>query len=785
MTLIYFSVAWSAGILWAELTQWPWWVWALMWGVGLGMTVAKYHRDWVRLAGVCLIALGLGGIRLLWAQPTLDEDALAAYNDQGLPVVLEGVIVAEPDERETYTNLRLQVDHLGLPDGAERVVKGRALVKADRYPRFRYGDRVSVIGWLETPPEFDGFSYKDYLARQGIHSLVQHAEVERLAQGQGRPSMALLLSFKRYAQGTIAAILPEPQAALLTGILLGDETGIPDRLMDVFAATGTTHIIAISGFNITIVAALFDDLSCRLVGKRHSAVVAIAGVIIYTILVGASAAVVRAALMGIAFLIGRRVGRPAFAPASLAVAGLVMTVLNPYVLWDVGFQLSFAATAGLILYVDPLEDWAESLLRRRLSTGRARRIVALLSEGVLVTMAAQVATLPVILYHFGRLSLITLLTNFLILPVQSYVMIVGGLATLLGLVVRPLGQVAGWGAWLLLTYTIEAVRLTGHIPYASVPLQMSGWMMWTYYGLVGTVTWWASKPQEARQQLWEKLLERLDVKLIYGSIVAVGGLALAVFFSLPDGLLHVAVLDVGQGDAIFVQTPSGQQVLIDGGPSETALLPQLGRQMPFWDRSLDLVMLTHPDDDHVTGLVSVLERYRVKQVVHRPLELDSAVYELWRRLLAEEGARIHHGEEGLQLTLGEEVGLVVLHPGAELEEGTNDNSVVIRVTYGQMSLLLTGDVTTNVEEKLMAGQHVQSMLLKVAHHGSCGSTSQTFLDAVAPQLAVISVGAENRFDHPCADVVERLEGIPTYRTDEHGTVEIISDGTTFKIETER
>jgi competence protein ComEC len=367
-------------------------------------------------------------------------------------------------------------------------------------------------------------------------------------------------------------------------------------------------------------------------------------------------------------------------------------------------------------------------------------------------------------------------------------MIAGGIALLLGLVFRPLGQVVGWVAWVFLTYTIEMVRLTARVPHASVPLKMEGWMVLAYYALLGSLTWWLAQSRERRQELGSKLSSRLETKVLIGASIIL--LVLAFFFwrGLPDGRLHVVFLDVGQGDAIFIQTPSGRQVLIDGGPSETQVLSQLGSRMPFWDRSLDLVVLTHPDSDHINGLVSVLERYQVDMVIHRRIEMDSETYDYWLALVEAEGAAVYWGEAGLRLMLDTGLEMVVLHPGVEVWEGVNDNSVVTRLTYGQVSLLLTGDIEAEVERALVGAHRdapLQSTVLKAAHHGSCSSTTQEFLEAVGPEVVVISVGADNRFGHPCGEVLERLQDMPTYRTDEHGTVEIVSDGARVWVETER
>ncbi|MGD8969130.1 MAG: ComEC/Rec2 family competence protein, partial [Anaerolineae bacterium] len=508
MTLVYLAAAWTAGIALAKAVHLPWQVLPLVALFSfLGLLLWRDDRR-VQLGALCAVMFVLGAGRLMLAVPRFDESSLATYNGAGW-VTLEGVVVGEPDVRDTHTNLRVRAERLTLPDGTEREVEGLVLVKADRYLERKHGDRIVVEGLLETPPVYESFSYRDYLARQGVHSLIERAQVSLLAEKQANPLPYHLYAFKRRAQETVADILPEPQAALLTGILLGVETGIPEDLQSDFATTGTTHIIAISGFNMTIIAGLFAGLALRLLDRRRALWVAIAGVGVYTLLVGAAPSVVRAAMMGLLVLFARYVGRESYAPVSLAAVVIGMTVYNPHTLWDVGFQLSFASTAGLMLYTEPLEGLFERMLARVTTAERARQIVALVSESLIVTLAAQLTTTPIILHYFGRLSLVTLVSNFLILPVQPGVMIWGGAATLLGLVVPALGRLVGWVAWVFLTYTIEVVRLTAQVPRASVPVQMEGWMVWAYGSLLAGLTWWLAQPRERRRGLWGRVRDWL------------------------------------------------------------------------------------------------------------------------------------------------------------------------------------------------------------------------------------------------------------------------------------
>ncbi len=245
---------------------------------------------------------------------------------------------------------------------------------------------------------------------------------------------------------------------------------------------------------------------------------------------------------------------------------------------------------------------------------------------------------------------------------------------------------------------------------------------------------------------------------------------------LPDGRLHVYFLDVGQGDAIFIRAPDGRQVLVDGGPSPAALLDELGSLLPFWDRTLDMVVLTHPDADHMNGLLPLFERYRIATVLDTVQ--DGGQAPAWSAALAAHRGQRITARRGMRLAL-DELRMTVLHPAEPLLPDMSDNaaSLVVRLDYGETSLLLMGDAEQATEEVLLAaGQPLQADVLKVAHHGSGGATSVAFLAAVQPQLAVIQVGADNRFGHPHPDTLARLAPAQVLRTDQDGRIEITSDG---------
>lgn len=542
--------------------------------------------------------------------------------------------------------------------------------------------------------------------------------------------------------------------------------------------------------NFTIIAGLLSALGTRLFGRARSFYFALTGIVIYMLFVGASGAVVRAAVMGALYAWGVHLGRQSDALNSTLAAGLLMTVWNPHWLWDVGFQLSFLATLGLVLFTDPLQRRFEGLLARLLPPNWTKSAAAFFNEALVVTTAAQITTLPIILHSFRQLSLMTLTTNLLILPVQPAVMLWGGVATVVGLLWLPLGRVLGWVAWLFLTFTIEMVKLTAAVPYASISLgRVSAGLVGVYYGLLLAGVWMMNQDEGKRKAWRAKLTRRLPTKAIVTGLVIMLILVWIAAASLPDGKLHVVFFDVGQGDAIFIQSPTGRQVLIDGGPDPATLLARLGGQMPFWDRSLDVVILTHPDADHLTGLVPVLERYRVGQVFDAAPPSHTSTYTRWQDLLTEKAIPVLDSRAGTQVALGGDVTLTVLHPGQKLITGTeadsNNNSVVTRLVMGQVSMLLPGDIEAEAERELIrCGQPLHSAVLKIPHHGADTSSTTAFLEAVNPQLVVISVGQDNRFGHPAPEVLARLAAHTVLRTDERGNIEIITDGQNLWVRTQ-
>jgi competence protein ComEC len=737
--LMLFVMAWVGGLVLTQAIalEATWLLPALP--SALALLVGWGDRVWARRASTVLLGICLGGLRLVMAQPQITPEHIAYYRGAG-EVQVVAVIVADPDRRSHDTRLYVRVEQVLLRDGQAREVHGRLLVYAPPHTALHYGDRIRVAGRLLDAPVFPGFSFRDYLARQNIYAVLRDAEVERLAEHQANPFLGQLLRFRLHAHERLRSLLPDSAGALLAGILLGLETGISEDVERAFAVTGTTHIIAISGFNLTITASVVAAFAGRFAKKgsgwkRVTLYVSLATIWAYVFLVGAPAAVTRAGVMSSLIIIARYEQRRVHGPTSLAAAVLALTLWNPYTLWDVGFQLSAGAMVGLILYVPPLTRWATVGIGHLLDETRTQQVVSALSDVLIVTMAVQIATFGIMIGNFERLSIISPLANLLILPVQPAIMLFGGATLVAGLISPSAGSLVAWIVWVFLQFTLRVVAWLSEAPYASVALgNVSVTVVWLYYVLLGAVTWAVGTTRDSRRWIWAWVSDANPALLAAGGAGVV--LLVTYGFTQPDGRLHAIFLDAGRGDAVLVVTPTGRRILVDGGADPRSLATSLGKHLPFWDRSLDMVILTSPDDHRLAGLIPVLERYKVGFVACGPEVGEGAHYARWLELLEnrlpDSWAAL---AAGISLDLDEGVVLHVLWP-----DPGKPGPLVLQVRHDEVGILLLGEATAVVEEALVGvyGPDLRSDVLQLPRGGERSCCGRRLLEAVAPGVAIVA-----------------------------------------------
>ena len=515
-----------------------------------------------------------------------------------------GTVARTPEIRETFVNLTVEVETLATKTGTVHA-QGQILAQAPRYGDYAFGDRIRAAGSLLTPPEFDTFSYRDYLARRGIYAIMPDARVERLARRQGSPWAQALFDLRDSARQTLDRLLPSPEAPLLAGILLGIDDELPANIQEAFNRTGTAHIIAISGSNLIIVMQVVLGLLTPLLGIRRARLATVSSVAAYTAFVGGDPTVVRAAIMGCLALFAAQTGRKAHGITSLAFAVWLMSLHNPAILWDAGFQLSAAATASLVLFGDSFTRALGAVLRLLLPGDAARKVTGWLTEPVAISLAAQVATTPLAMIYFGNVSLASLLANALRCR-QPYIMIFGWLALVTGMVAAPLGNLLAWSVWLPLAYTLAVVR-GWQVSWASVNVSVASSAVWGFYLLLFGVGWLRLMHPEDRAALLVGLRRRLKTGTV---LLASGVVCVAVWYTAltqPDGKPRL-VSDIRARPRRSDPVASRAQFCSTAG--QTSRLRQaVGDALPAWDRALDLVIVTQPTSAAIGALPALLAHY--------------------------------------------------------------------------------------------------------------------------------------------------------------------------------
>lgn len=491
MWLIFLALAWIVGLVIADGYALPSGMLALLALGGALLAGLARRAPRLRLAALALCCVACAGVRLAWAEVAVTPQSVQLLNERG-DMVVEGVVIDDPRRTADGQRITLQAARAQV-QGRWQASEGLVLATLPTYPEWHYGDRLRLYGVLSTPRDAERagqFDYRQYLARKHIFSIMKPQSVQGLAGGAGGP-WRFLLDLRDHARHVLLRELPEPQASLAVGILLGLQSTIPDDVSADFSATGTSHILVISGWNISIIAAALYNLAAALkLSKRRAFWPILAAIWLYTLFVGATPTVIRAAVMGTIVVVGQRLERPAHAWTTLFAACWAMTLWDPQTLWDLGFQLSALATASLFAFGKGTEAL---LMRTPLRVGW----LGWAREALTATLAAQVLALPLILYQFGNLSVIAPLANVVLLPVVPYAMLFGALALVAGMVYLPLGQGLALLAYLFLAWLTEGARWFARVPGAAIQLPpFPLWLLLAYYAIVIGGWLWGVGPRQ-------------------------------------------------------------------------------------------------------------------------------------------------------------------------------------------------------------------------------------------------------------------------------------------------
>ena len=659
-------------------------------------------------------------------------------------VIVDASLRTDPRPDGDRWSAVADVSLVNAEDVAARVRESVWVDGRGEAPKAVRGDRVRLEGRVVVP---DDAEFAGFLASRGLVAELQVDSATRL----GPSSIAFVRwaqSFRALVGGSIRDLFPSREAGLLLGLTLGDDSMLDPEVERDFRASGLSHLLVVSGGNVAMVLAPVLALAAALkLSRRPRFTLGVGTVVFFVVLTGAEPSVLRAGVMAGLTLFGVMLGRPRSAASILAASVFVLLVVDPALVWSVGFQLSVAATAGMVALATPLAERIPVLPRPvALATGS--------------TLAAQIGVTPVLLYHFNEVPTSTLIANVLAFAAVAPGLLLGLAAAFVGIVWSPLGRALAAIALVPLRY-LEL--LADHAARAPVPWITGGGMATLVLGILfaAAFAWWIRSGRRPPRSV--TLAGLVLAPLLVWSIALSSG--------PPSGLI-VRFFDVGQGDAALLTSPGGVTMLVDGGPDEAQVATELAA---LGVKRLDVVVASHPHADHVVGLPAVLARVPVGLLIEPGCPDDSPDGAALADAVADEGVPVRRPRAGEVLVV-EDVVLEVLSPDRcwkGTEADANNDAIVVRASVGEDTVLFATESEEPAQQVMLDdGVDLRADVLKVPHHGAATSLEEFFL-AVDAEVAVVSVG-ENTYGHPVPEVLEWLRdgGAEVLRTDRVGDITV-------------
>lgn len=692
-------------------------------------------------------------------------------------VEIVGTIISNPTDKDYKTTYILKVDSINK-DSFYKNTKLLLSVKNNkekqRQTTYECGNKIVFKGEFEeakTQRNFGGFNYKEYLKTKGIYGIVKTNGADIKLKKINNVNFILkfankvALSIEKQAN----KLFSKNEAGLLTGLLIGNIENLDEDIKEAFRDSSLTHMLAISGSHMSyiIIGISFIIYICK-IGKIKSKIITIIVLVFFMLITGSSASVVRACIMSVYIILASIFHKRVNVLSSISISLLILMIINPYSILDVGLELSYGGTIGIILFYNNLK---KIFIKNKKEETYKYKIKVKLQEIIILTISANIIIIPITMYHFNNISFTFIISNLLASLIIGILILLGFITIIISYIIYPLAQFLSIFLNFLLNLFMQIAVFTSKLPLSKILVpSLKIEFIILYYFLIASIIFINKiKNKKNKRNIEKRLLlkvSKITIKKII-VILLIAATIVTVINKIPKDL-KIYFIDVSQGDSMLIVTPNNKKLLIDGGGNENydvgekILLPYL------LDRniiSLDYVLITHADTDHIGGIFSLLENIKVKEVIICSQAKDSENYKKLKKIVNKKKIKVRVVKKENKISIDKDVNLKILWPTDEFinENILNNNSIVAKLEYKTFSMLLTADIEEIAEKKILEEYKntniLKSTVLKVAHHGSKSSSTQEFLNIVKPKIALIGVGKNNTFSHPNDKVLERLKSL--------------------------
>lgn len=695
-----------------------------------------------------LVAL-IGNTQVLY----LKNKYLEIYKDDKSIISATAVVIKGPSEGEYNYKYTVKAR-----TGKYKNKKFIVYINKKNKKLLEYGDLIEIKGEYSAPEvarNYKGFDYSQYLKTLNIYGTIKVEESEIINKNQLSPILISINNIKEKMIDNANRNMPKRTANLLLGILIGERDNIQEDIIESFRTANLSHILAVSGAHTSyIILGITYLISKSKTPKRIGYIITIINLLIFIIITGASYSVVRACIMAIVVIGAKICYRKENFFTSICISLIIILIQTPFAINDIGLKLSFMGTAGIVIFNKSITNFFIKL-----------KIKQKIAEALSVTFSAQLMIMPITILNFNTISLTFFISNILASPLLGIIIIFGFISIFISSILNPISKILFLILHIFLELLILVSKVTEKIPGSSILVKTPNILFAiVYYILILFFNYFFVIKQNPTRRFHKKIMKIITIKNIKNgfkviAVVFLIMLLLTRIVRIINPTLKIYFIDVGQGDSTLIVTPKNKKILIDGGEGKTNVLFQylLDRRI----NKIDYIIISHFDSDHCNGLIEIIEKMRVENIVMSKQSKESEEYKKILEIIKQKNIKVSSVKAEDKIIIEKNLYTKILNPAEKFEfQDLNNNAIVAKLVYKNFSMLFTGDIE-KAEENLAKKykNELKSTILKVAHHGSKTSTSEEFLKYVEPQIALIGVGENNKFGHPNQITIEKLKNI--------------------------